>query len=131
MVAPWWRLVSAGPLTVTDMKLFSQPTAPDPGLSDLTWLASRAGDLARKAVDRSAEDDLRAAVGDAAEAVRLVQSLLHQTVSAGRAAGIPWSELANYAGTSPEYLERAHDEYDVSARLLVPVAARTGWKPLG
>lgn len=92
--------------------------------------ARRAARLASAAVDRGAEGEPLKAVADLAEAVRCAQHALHEAVRIGRDAGVGWRELATYTGTSAEYLEHAHTQFDPQARLHLP-AGRSGWRPLG
>jgi hypothetical protein len=113
------------------MKSFPRRREPDEALQPMLDSATRTAQFARSAADRAVDGDARNAVGDAAEAVRCAQMMLHEALTAALAAGVPWDELANQAHSFAGYLQPAYETYDSEACMAIPVTARTGWRPLG
>jgi hypothetical protein len=126
--------MSAPTHTVMLMGLFRYrfPRVPaDETLAFAVGDARRGVALARSAVDRAFDDELLDVVGDLAEAVRCMQTGLAEALTVSRRKGISWEELADYSGTSAEYLQEAHERYDGEARLSLDRERQARWRPLG
>ena len=94
------------------MKLFKKERLPeDVGFMDagLEVALSMVGDNARESLRDGRRADY---VADLAQAVRLLQTSLHEAVEWARDGGESFQELASEAHLSPEYLERAYERFD-------------------